>query len=139
VARYRIAPSNDPAETAPALWRSVTGRYTATGAVAPEPGAGGFPGTDSPWELVARGIEDLQVEYMWGNGLWYNQPPPSTTSWDTLVRQVRITLSARASAANIQGVRTAGGGAPAALRGQLSTTVTPRAAFHELQMVGRIR
>jgi len=139
VARYRIAPSNDPAETAPALWRSVTGRYTATGAVAPEPGEGAFPATDSPWELVARGIEDLQVEYMWTNGLWYNQPPTSTASWDTLVQQVRITLSARASAANLQGMRTAGGGAPDALRGQLSTTVTPRAAFHELQMGGRIR
>ena len=139
VARYRVAPSNDPAETAPALWRSVTGRYTATGAVAPEPGEGAFPVTDSPWELVARGIEDLQVEYMWGNGLWYNQPPPSTASWDTLVRQVRITLSARASAANIQGMRTAGGGAPDALRGQLSTTVTPRAAFNELQMQGQIQ
>ena len=75
-----------------------------------------------------------------GDGLWHNQPPTSTTSgWTTLVRQVRITLSARASAANLQGMTTAGGGAPNAVRGQLSTTVTPRAAFDELQMGDQIQ
>jgi len=138
VARYQIAPGNDPADpTLPALWRSETGRYTATGAVGPEPGAGG---TDSPWQLVARGIEDLQIEYMAGDLLWRNQPPLSTpTQWNSIVRQVRITLSARASAANLAGETTAGGGAPPAVRGQLSTTVTPRAAFNELQMGNQIR
>jgi len=135
VVRYRIAPSNDANDPGPALWRSETGRYSATGTVALEPGEGGFPGAGSPWELVARGIEDLQIEYMRGDLLWHNQPPSSTTNdWDTIVRQVRITLSARASAANLQGQTTAGGGAPNAVRGQLATTVAPRAAFQELQM-----
>jgi hypothetical protein len=141
VARYRIAASLDPADpAAPSLWRSVTGRYSAAGAIAPEPGEGGFPGPDSPWELVARGIEDLQVEYMAGDGLWRNQPPLSLPDqYDTLVRQVRITLSARAAAgSNVQGESAAVGG-PNALRGQLSTTVTPRAAFGELQMGGKIQ
>jgi prepilin-type N-terminal cleavage/methylation domain-containing protein len=140
VVRYRIAPSSDPTDTTPALWRSETGRYTAAGAVVPEPGEGGFPGGASPWELVARGIEDLQVEYMPGDGLWHNQPPLSTTNdWNSLVRQVRLTLSSRSSAVNVQGMTTAGGGAPAALRGQLATTVTPRAAFNELQMGSKIQ
>jgi prepilin-type N-terminal cleavage/methylation domain-containing protein len=140
VVRYRVGPSNDPNDPGPALWRSETGRYSATGAVEIEPGEGGFPGPSSPWELVARGIEDLQVEYMPGDLLWHNQPPVSTTNdWTSIVRQVRITLSARAAAANLQGQTTAGGGAPNAVRGQLSTTITPRAAFQELQMGGEIQ
>jgi prepilin-type N-terminal cleavage/methylation domain-containing protein len=140
VVRYRIAPSNDPNDPGPALWRSETGRYSATGAIELEPGEGGFPGPGSPWELVARGIEDLQIEYLPGDLLWHNQPPLSTTNdWNSLVRQVRITLSARASAANLQGQTTAGGGAPDAVRGQLSTTVAPRAAFQELQMGSQIQ
>ena len=141
IVRYRIAPGLDPAEpTLPALWRSETGRYSVSGAVVPEPGEASFPGAGSPWEVVARGIEDLQIEYMPGDGLWHNQPPLSTTdNWSSLVRQVRITLSARASAANLAGQTTAGGGAPVAVRGQLSTTVTPRSAFNELQMGSQIQ
>jgi hypothetical protein len=140
VVRYRIAPSNDVNDPGPALWRSETGRYATAGAIALEPGEGGFPGASSPWELVARGIEDLQVEYMPGDLLWYNQPPVSTSpDWNSLVRQVRITLSARTAATNLQGQTTAGGGAPNAVRGQLSTTVTPRAALQELQMGGQIQ
>jgi prepilin-type N-terminal cleavage/methylation domain-containing protein len=140
VVRYRIAPSNDPTDSSPALWRSETGRYSTVGAVVPEPGEGGFPGGGSPWEFVARGIEDLQVEYMAGDGFWHNRPPLSTTNdWNSLVRQVRLTLSARSSAVHVEGMTTAGGGAPAALRGQLSTTVTPRAAFNELQMGSKIQ
>ncbi len=141
VVRYRIGPGLDPAEpTAPALWRSETGRYAATGAVVPEPGEASFPGAGSPWEIVAKGIEDLQIEYMPGDRLWHSQPPLSTTdNWNSLVRQVRITLSARASAANLAGETKAGGGAPQAVRGQLSTTITPRSAFNELQMGAQIQ
>lgn len=140
VVRYRVAPSNDPNDPGPALWRSESGRYSSTGVLALEPGQGGFPDPGSPWDLVARGIEDLQVEYMGGDLLWHNQPPVSTTAdWTSLVRQVRITLSARASAGNLQGQTSAGGGAPDAVRGQLSTTVAPRAAFQELQMGNQIQ
>jgi prepilin-type N-terminal cleavage/methylation domain-containing protein len=141
VVRYRIGPSPDPADPdLPALWGGETGRYDAAGAVAPEPGEGSFPGTGSPWEIVARGIEDLQIEYMPGDNLWHNRPPLSVPDdYASLVRQVRITLSARASAANLAGQTTAGGGAPVAVRGQLSTTVTPRAAFNELQMGSQIQ
>jgi hypothetical protein len=140
VVRYRIAPSTDPLDTAPALWRSESGRYDANGAVMVEPGASGFTlAAGSPWELVARGIEDLQVEYQSetapGVVAWANEPPISILdNWTTLVRQVRITLSARATAANLQGETTAAGGAPNAVRGRLATVVAPRAAFTDLQM-----
>jgi prepilin-type N-terminal cleavage/methylation domain-containing protein len=140
VVRYRIAPGNDPADPGPALWRSRSGRYGLDGGVKAEPGDSGFPGSSSPWELVARGIEDLQIEYMGGDGLWRSRPPLSAANdWSTLVRQVRITLSARASAPNLQGATTAGGTGPNAVRGQLVTVVAPRAAFNELQMGSQIQ
>jgi prepilin-type N-terminal cleavage/methylation domain-containing protein len=140
IVRYRIAPGNDPADPGPALWRSRSGRYGLDGAAKAEPGTSGFPDTGSPWELVARGIEDLQIEYMGGDGLWRNNPPVSAANdWTTLVRQVRITLSARANAPNLQGATTAGGTGPDAVRGQLVTVVAPRAAFNELQMGGQIQ
>lgn len=140
IVRYRIAPSLDPLEAGiPVLWRSESGRYTTGGLAVTEPGLSGFPGANSPWELVARGIEDLQVEYQ-AAGAWDNQPPVAITgTWTTLVRRVRITLSARAALPNLQGATTAAGGAPNAVRGQLSTVVTPRAAFEELQMGNQIK
>jgi prepilin-type N-terminal cleavage/methylation domain-containing protein len=138
VVRYMIAPGTDPQDPAPALWRSETGLYTGAGAPAPAPGTLG-----SPWEVVARGIEDLQLEYRAGApdlGAWSNQPPVSAaTDWNTLVREVRITLSARATAVNVAGQTDAGGGAPQAVRGQLVTVVAPRAAFGELQMGSQIQ
>jgi prepilin-type N-terminal cleavage/methylation domain-containing protein len=140
VVRYRIAPGTDPQDTAPALWRSESGRYATDGSAVAEPGEAGFPGPDSPWELVARGIEDLQIEYRAGDGVWRNHAPISVPNdWTSLVREVRISLSARATAANLAGQRTAGGGAPDAVRGQLVSVVAPRAAFSELQMGNKIR
>lgn len=140
VARYRVAPDPDPSDPVPSLWRSETGRYAPDGTVAIEPGEPGFVATGSPWQLVARGIEDMQVEYRDGNGVWSNQPPVVITNdWTTLVRQVRITLSARATAINLQGETTAGGGAPNAIRGQLTSVIVPRPTFNELQMGSQIR
>jgi prepilin-type N-terminal cleavage/methylation domain-containing protein len=136
VVRYQIAPSTDPQDPAPALWRSETGLYTSAGDAAPAPGAAG-----SPWEIVARGIEDLQLEYSSGvpAAVWTNRPPPSAANdWSTLVREVRISLSARTSAANLQG-ETRAAGAPDAVRGQLVTVVAPRGAFAELQMGNQIQ
>ena len=141
LARYRVAPDPDPADPVPSLWRSETGRYAADGSVALEPGEPGFTVANSPWQLVARGIEDMQIEYLDGNGVWSNEPPVVVTNdWATLVRQVRITLSARVTAQNLQGETTAGGGgAPNAIRGQLTTVITPRPTFNELQMGAQIR
>jgi prepilin-type N-terminal cleavage/methylation domain-containing protein len=132
VVRYRIAPDPDPNDAVPSLWRSESGRYTTTGVAQPEPGLGA---AGPEWQLVARGIEDVQVEYLDGNGAWLNQPPVSVANdWTTLVRQVRVTLSARANAPMLQGATAAlGGGAPNAVRGELRAVVTPRPAFQELQ------
>jgi hypothetical protein len=55
-------------------------------------------------------------------------PPPVTTDYDTIITQVRVTLSSRSSLQRIQGATTAATG-PAALRGQLVATGTPRAAL----------
>jgi prepilin-type N-terminal cleavage/methylation domain-containing protein len=139
VVRYRIAPSTDPTDPAPALWRSNSGRYASDGTLVSEPDQAGFPDLGSPWELVARGIEDLQIEYRAGDGLWRNLPPQSVVDdWTTLVREVRITISARVTASNLQG-ETAAAGGPNAIRGQLTTVVAPRAAFNDLQMGGQIQ
>jgi prepilin-type N-terminal cleavage/methylation domain-containing protein len=138
--RYRVAPNADPLDPTPSLWRTETGLFQPNGAAAPEPGDAGFDAAGSPWQLVARGIEDMQLEYLDGGGGWMNSPRAwIDADWTRLVRQVRITLSARANAPSLAGESAAGGGAPNAVRGQLSTVVTPRAAFGELQMGSQIQ
>jgi len=145
IARYRIGPSGEALEALanePALWRSSTGRYTTAGAAVVEPGQPGFaPAAPGPWQLVARGIEDLQVEYLY-------QTAPATTVWEnvprvvvatdftTIARAARVTLSARAVAVNLQGQTAAGAGSAGrnAIRGQLARVVAPRATLMALQM-----
>ncbi|HUL80331.1 MAG TPA: prepilin-type N-terminal cleavage/methylation domain-containing protein [Vicinamibacteria bacterium] len=137
VVRYMIAPGLDPADTSPGLWRSETGRYTSTGALAAVPAAGA-----TNWQLVARGIEDLQVEYLNGGGLWANNPgivntcvPAGCTPADyaRIVRRVRVTLSARALEPRLQGETQAAGAGPNAVRGTLVSVITPQAAVTGLQ------
>jgi hypothetical protein len=140
--RYRIAPSTDPLDTAPSLWRSGTGRFGTDGLVKTEPGAGGFNPVGSPWQLVARGIEDLQVEYRDGGGLWTNSPPVvAPANLATVVREVRVTLSARTTSGNLQGGTDPGTGstAPRAFRGQLTRIVAPRGSLVALQVRGAYR
>ena len=142
VVRYMIAPGLDPSDTSPGLWRSETGRYTATGAAAPTPVA-----NTTNWQIVARGIEDLQVEYLNGNGLWSNNPGVvnpcaaggcTPADYTNVIRRVRVTLSARALAPLLQGqTAPAGGTAPNAVRGQLVGVFTPRAAVLGLQSVSQ--
>jgi hypothetical protein len=91
---------------------------------------------------VARGIEDLQIEYQSGTDatVWTNRPPLVVSpTYDTLVRQVRITLSARAQAPGLQGAQVAAGTGPDAVRGQLTTVVVPRQAFNDLQIDKQIQ
>lgn len=138
VVRYMIAPGLDPVDNSPSLWRSDTGRYDPANA-----GAG--PIWDVPaanrtnWQLIARGIEDLQVEYLNGSDLWSNNPDvvpacAPNCNYGRVVRRVRVTLSARAIAPRLLGETTpAGGAAPNAVRGQLVSIGTPRAAVLGLQ------
>jgi len=147
VVRYMIAPGLDPLDPSPSLWRSESGRYTTGGVLAAVPAVA----ATNPWQLVARGIEDLQVEYLNGGNLWSNNPgivnvcaapaPGGCTvaDYNNVVRRVRVTLSARTLAPLLQGATTpAGGPAPNAVRGQLTTVATPRAAVLGLQTVAGV-
>jgi prepilin-type N-terminal cleavage/methylation domain-containing protein len=130
--RYRI---NFDADGIPNLERSTFG-----GQNLPGPGGG-----TSSWQILAGGVEDLQVEYLNAGG-WQDTPGDIScasattacgetcqavaTDYDTLIRRVRVRLSARALAANLQGQTTSAvGDAP---RGQLVTEVAPRPAMATL-------
>jgi type II secretory pathway pseudopilin PulG len=141
VVRYQVAPDPDD-PMLPALWRSRTGVYTPAGGSATTPGVG-----NGTWEVVARGIEDLQVKYFRG-GSWQNTPgdiycdapcnsgtSPAVGDFNRIVRQVRVTLSARATGkTRIQGSTSVNAlsGARNAIRGQLMAEMTPRAALTAL-------
>jgi prepilin-type N-terminal cleavage/methylation domain-containing protein len=138
VVRYMIAPGLDPLDPSPGLWRSDTGRYTTAGAASLTPAAGA-----TNWQLIARGIEDLQLEYLNGGNLWSNNPGAVpvcvaggcvAADYNRVVRRVRVTLSARTLAPLLQGSTAAlAGPAPNAVRGQLVSVVSPRAAVLGLQ------
>jgi prepilin-type N-terminal cleavage/methylation domain-containing protein len=128
VVRYELGPDpNDP--NTPALWRSAQGRMT----------NGGLGPPAAPWQLVARGIEDMQIRYLTGAGGWADAPPgvvgTDTTTW---VREVQVTLSARSMAANLAGQTTSAVGGNA-VRGQLTSVVTPRAALLNLDQAGAFK
>ena len=124
--RYRIRPGPDGV---PNLERRTTAAF-----------ASGF-------QVVARGIEDLQARYVQANmpapgcsilAPCDNAPlvtltanPPATGDYNMLITQVTVTLSARSALQRIQGQTNAPAG-PAALRGSLTSTGTPRAALFAL-------
>ena len=131
--RYQIA--NDPAENVPCLWRSDTGGLDpVTGVFSPP-----APGL-AAWQLVARGIEDLQVRYRPAGapGTLYQTAPqvlpsPAANNWDRIVQEVEVTLWARAISPGpaTQG-QTNPNGSVMARRGALITVTTPRAALAAL-------
>jgi type IV pilus assembly protein PilW len=114
VVRYRVRPD---ADGVPLLQRSSSA----------SPAAG--------FQTLARGIEDLQVLYV-AAGLdenvpanWSDDSPPVVPgNWASLISQVRVTLSARSEARNVQGATTAAVG-PDAIRGQLTATASPRSSL----------
>lgn len=126
--RYRI---NFGADGIPNLERSASG------------GQDDLDG-NSTWEIIARGIEDLQVQYENATG-WQDEPgsidcgaakgctSPAQADYDRLVRRVRIRLSARVTeSGRFAGESTSAAGN--AVRGQLSTEIAPRAATTALHM-----
>ena len=126
--RYQVA--ND-AGGVPNLYRSARGGIKLDGAFVDPPDVAGG------WQLVARGVEDLQVRYQVGadtNPLVWANTPGVQVDVDTVVRRVEITLSARSMIANIQG-QTANANLGSAVRGQLVTVVSPRAALFNMQGV----
>jgi hypothetical protein len=131
IARYAIA--LDAAQV-PSLWRSGRGGLDAAGALTPP----GDPTGD--WQLIARGIEDLQVRYRHANdpafgaanccGVPLNVVPGN---FATIVREVEVTLWARTFAPSLQGQTTGpNNNVVAAIRGSLVTVTTPRAALQAL-------
>ena len=92
---------------------------------------------------MARGIEDMQIEYQDGTRRLDQRPDRWSTVADlnTVVREVRVTLSARALAPNLQGASTPGTGsaAPMAVRGQLVRVVAPRGSLTGLYITAAMR
>ncbi len=139
--RYEIAPCGDlepDGAPTPCLYRSVTGRFDTTGA-----GVGGPPGPT--WQVVARGIDDLQVQFRTGANPapapWADVPAGvlycdiqaagscALANYNTIVRQVQVTLSARVTRGDLQGETRPVAGVPQRVRGQLSGVFTPRSAL----------
>lgn len=146
--RYQIAPENperalDALRNPPCLWRSDSGlfHYDGTKGAGPD-GPEGDSGANNPWQLVARGIDDLQVQYQTGAEwpgsptTWLDEPPAIGTVAPfepRMVHRVRITLSGYAVGTGVGG-ETQGGIAadPGRRRGQLTTIVVPRATLTAL-------
>jgi prepilin-type N-terminal cleavage/methylation domain-containing protein len=120
--RYEIA--NATGDTMPSLWRSERGGLDIDGnrTNAPDPAGN--------WQLVARGVEDMQIQYQRG-GVWQDTPGAvAAADFNTITQQVRVRLSARAESRNIQGATNAATTAvPAGMRGQLVSVGVPRAAL----------
>jgi prepilin-type N-terminal cleavage/methylation domain-containing protein len=135
-ARYELAPENpalavNPLNNPPSLWRSALGRNNHDGTQNAGPWVGNDgAGNPSPWQLLARGIDDMQIQYF-RNGAWNNTAGTVVNlNRATILEQVRVTLSARAIGFNLGGETTyvAGAGTPGR-RGQLTMQVAPRAAL----------
>jgi hypothetical protein len=120
----------DPADLVPSLWRTHPL---------------GFP----PDQMIARGIEDLQVEYIQASTactaatpcppgtpgaplVSLTVPPPNPNiDYNTIITQVQVTLSARSNVQGLQG-QTGPAGQKQWLRGSLTSVGTPRAALAAL-------
>ena len=120
----------------PNLWRSPTGGVSPAGSCAGAAATDGF-------QMVARGIEDLQVVYFpWGTAAGapgVNVPPvvnpalAPPANFNTLVREVEVTLTARALEGNLAGETDPVGaplpGVPRAFRQQLRSVTSARGAL----------
>ena len=135
IIRYQIGTDTDGTV---GLFRSATGGMDTTTELTTNP-----PG--AAWQLVASGIEDLQVEYRTTNSgaTWLNAPPLLAESTPgNIVLEVRLTLWGRAlTPANTRLVgETRSRGADAtgvtAVRGSLVSIVAPRAAQEALATLG---
>jgi prepilin-type N-terminal cleavage/methylation domain-containing protein len=136
VVRYTVATDpNDP--TAPNdpnfrhLWRSTSGARSAADAWADDDEVPPGP----TWQLVARGINDLQVTYVDGDGVFdVPQVFAGAADWNRIVRQVNVTLSSRVAQAMIAGFTGTDMTDPNQIRlGQLVSQIAPRAGLIALQ------
>ena len=141
VIRYAIAP--DPNDAPPLgdpnfrhLWRSATGGRSKAANYDDNP-VQDPPAANGNWQLVARGINDLQVQYLDGVPGGPKDEPGEfafDTDYKFIVRQVTVTLSSRVASANIAGFSGTDMNDPAQIRlGQLTSQIVPRQAMLHLQ------
>ena len=120
-------------DSVPGLYRSSTGGIAADGSVTHPPGSG--------WQLVARGVEDMQVQYrsVSSGNTWLDDPGlVASAAPDNIATQARVTLWVRTIApagTHYQGETTSPGNNVTALRAALSTTVAPRSAQVALSVI----
>ena len=97
----------------------------------------------APFQVLARGIEELQIQYasVGDPDTWLDEPPvvadpalpPGVApGYGTLVGQVRVTLTSRSEARNIQGATNNSAGADPRIRGNLVSISAPRATLMHL-------
>lgn len=128
IIKYEIANDTDGV---PSLWRSTTGGIDPATGAADEPAG---PGSNA-WQLIARGIEDLQVGYRTGASAPNFNPTPGPISdlatdpgMTTMVQEVQVTLQARTI--TLRGTFDAQG--LSLMRNQLTSVSTPRSALNYL-------
>jgi prepilin-type N-terminal cleavage/methylation domain-containing protein len=117
IVRYRI---RNGADGVPNLERFSSGTSANFGA-----------GGAQQFQVIARGIDDLQVTYERGDGApSFNAPVVDTRQLDynTITRRVSVTLSSRAEGRNLAGSQTVASG-PALVRGTLTSSESPRSAL----------
>jgi hypothetical protein len=91
-------------------------------------------GGNVTYQTVARGIEDLQVQYTRANApnTWVDGAPAVLNNdYSTLITQVRVTIIARAEGKKLQGQKTSASGRTN-VRGTLTSVATPRATLVNL-------
>lgn len=107
----------------PSLYRSTSGGIAAgsTGDlefVDPEAGGEG-------WQLLARGVTDIQAQYLGGDGVWRDEPQEVVEDdYTTITRQVRVSLQSRTT-----GNANLGTSDASVIQGRLTSAVTPRSAM----------
>ena len=91
-------------------------------------------GGNLTYQTIARGIEDLEVQYTQAPtpNTWVDGAPQVVNNdYTTLITQVRITLVARAEGKKLQGQKTSASGRTN-VRGTLTSVGTPRATLVNL-------
>lgn len=124
---YQIA--NDTDGT-PSLFRSSNGGMDQTTEAFTNP-----PST--AWQLIARGIEDMQIRYRTQAGWLDSAPtivPDAASPYDNVVREVEVTLWSRTvGVTGLKGETTAAGNGVTAVRGSMLARIAPRSAQDALQ------
>jgi prepilin-type N-terminal cleavage/methylation domain-containing protein len=117
VIRYRIRPGADGVPNLERFSSATNSNFI----------AGGI----QQFEILARGIDDLQVRYTNANNATTDDAPvvdQNQLDYGSVIHRVAVTLSSRSEARNVQGMTTAASG-PTAIRGTLTSEGTPRAAL----------